>query len=370
MWKWVWEGMRKGIVTTAYPAREETASGVTPGFPAGLPRTFADSEQAEAVAACCPTAALVREDRQVFFRDERCIHCYRCLRLLTSPLKWESQGNYEWAASPGFQAEMEKKFRKSFRRSLHLRVIDAGACGACLSEIEQLNKPYYNMHRLGFFLTPTPREADVLLVAGPVTDHMRQPLLKAYDAMPDPKGVLALGACAIFGGIFGSSFASRGEPPAWFPWTCCSRGVHLHPWLSCTPFWPWSAALSPRCACPPLRLREVRSMFNLNSLFFLFLILCATGVVLAATLPARRNPVALAWIGSLASLTLLLLSGNILLSGHPFQIKLWQVFSLGQMLLQDRSPFGVVHLLSRNGISSRLHIHRALHEPEKISGQI
>jgi Ni,Fe-hydrogenase III small subunit len=89
-------------------------------------------------------------------------------------------------------------------------VIDAGACGACLSEIEQLNKPYYNMHRLGFFLTPTPRDADVLLVAGPVTDHMRLPLLKAYEAMPAPKGVLALGACAIFGGVFGSGFASLG----------------------------------------------------------------------------------------------------------------------------------------------------------------
>ena len=75
-------------------------------------------------------------------------------------------------------------------------------------------------------------------------------------------------------------------------------------------------------------------MFNLNILFFLFLILCAAGVILAATLPARRNPVALAWIGSLASLALLLLSGDILLSGHPFQIKLWQVFSLGQMLFR------------------------------------
>jgi Ni,Fe-hydrogenase III small subunit len=79
-----------------------------------------------------------------------------------------------------------------------------------LSEIEQINKPYYNMHRLGFFLTPTPRDADVLLVAGPVTDHMRLPLLKAYEAMPAPKGVLALGACAISGGVFGSSFASLG----------------------------------------------------------------------------------------------------------------------------------------------------------------
>jgi Ni,Fe-hydrogenase III small subunit len=217
MWKWVWEGMRRGIKTTAYPSRQDTSPGISPGFPADMPKTVADSEEIEALVACCPTEALVREDRQVFFREQRCIHCYRCLRRLTTPLEWQCQGNYEWAASSGFHAERENKFGKSFRRSLHLRVIDAGACGACLSEIEQLNKPYYNMHRLGFFLTPTPREADVLLVAGPVTDHMRVPLLKAYEAMPDPKGVLALGACAIFGGIFGTSFASLGGASSLIP---------------------------------------------------------------------------------------------------------------------------------------------------------
>ena len=217
MWKWVWEGLRGGIVTTAYPAREETAPGVSPGFPAGLPRTLAASAEAETVASCCPSGALEREDQQVLFQAQRCIHCYRCCRQLAPPLSWQWQGNYEWAVSPYPRAEREKKFGKSFKRSLHLRVIDAGACGACLSEIEQLNKPYYNMHRLGFFLTPTPREADVLLVAGPVTDHMRLPLLKAYEAMPAPKGVVALGACAIFGGVFGSSFASLGGVSSLIP---------------------------------------------------------------------------------------------------------------------------------------------------------
>jgi len=75
-----------------------------------------------------------------------------------------------------------------------------------LSEIEQLGKPYYNVHRLGFFMTPTPRQADVLLVAGPVTDNMRLPLQKAYNAMPTPKKVIAVGTCALSGGVFGPSF--------------------------------------------------------------------------------------------------------------------------------------------------------------------
>jgi len=79
-----------------------------------------------------------------------------------------------------------------------------------MSEARQINNPYYNVHRLGFFMTPTPRNADVLLVAGPVSDAMRLPLRKTYEAMPEPKRVVAIGACAISGGIFGESFAVSG----------------------------------------------------------------------------------------------------------------------------------------------------------------
>jgi Ni,Fe-hydrogenase III small subunit len=76
--------------------------------------------------------------------------------------------------------------------------------------VRQLNSPYYNMHRLGFFITPTPRHADILLVVGPVTAHMRWPLLKAYEAMPRPRRVIAVGTCAVSGGVFGPSFTSAG----------------------------------------------------------------------------------------------------------------------------------------------------------------
>jgi Ni,Fe-hydrogenase III small subunit len=62
------------------------------------------------------------------------------------------------------------------------------------------------MHRLGFFITPTPRHADVLLVVGPVTDQMRFALKKVYEAMPTPKRVVAVGACALSGGVFAESF--------------------------------------------------------------------------------------------------------------------------------------------------------------------
>ena len=98
----------------------------------------------------------------------------------------------------------------AYSRSLHAMVVDAGDCGACLHEVKQLNNPFYNMHRLGIFLTATPRAADVLLVVGPVSENMRVPLVKTYEAMPDPKRVVAVGACAITGGVFGQSFMSAG----------------------------------------------------------------------------------------------------------------------------------------------------------------
>ncbi|MGB8990822.1 MAG: proton-conducting transporter membrane subunit [Desulfobaccales bacterium] len=75
-------------------------------------------------------------------------------------------------------------------------------------------------------------------------------------------------------------------------------------------------------------------MFDLNSLFLLFLILCTAGVVLAAVLPGRQNRIALAWIGSLSSLTILLVSGKVLLSGHAWQLELWNIWSLGKMILK------------------------------------
>jgi Ni,Fe-hydrogenase III small subunit len=97
-----------------------------------------------------------------------------------------------------------------FRHSVHVRFVDAGADGALISEVRLIDAPPYNLHRFGIFITATPRDADVLLVGGPVTEAMREPLRKAFDAMPTPKRVVAIGDDAIDGGIFGNSFASAG----------------------------------------------------------------------------------------------------------------------------------------------------------------
>jgi len=107
-------------------------------------------------------------------------------------------------------ARLQRSIERLFRRSLHIRHVDSGSCNACESEIKQLTSPYYDLHRLGIFFTPSPRHADLLLVTGPVTHAMRGPLLRTYDAMPDPRLVVGVGACAAGGGVFGPSAYVRG----------------------------------------------------------------------------------------------------------------------------------------------------------------
>ena len=97
--------------------------------------------------------------------------------------------------------------RRAFRRSLHIRHVDAGSCNGCESELQALNNPFYNLHRLGIFFTASPRFADLLLVTGPVTNAMLGPLRATYEAMAEPRWVLAVGTCAVSGGIAEGGYA-------------------------------------------------------------------------------------------------------------------------------------------------------------------
>ncbi len=78
---------------------------------------------------------------------------------------------------------------------------------AANSELQALNNPFYNLHRLGIFFTASPRFADLLLVTGPVTYAMREPLRRAHEAMPEPRWVMAVGTCAVSGGIAGGGYS-------------------------------------------------------------------------------------------------------------------------------------------------------------------
>jgi Ni,Fe-hydrogenase III small subunit len=206
MANWVLKGLRTGVKSGVYPHGPEDAPGVSPGRPTGT--RLKSVGAADALVACCPTKAITRRDSAIAIDQGRCVHCFRCRREVEQPAAW--QPGYEWAAVARETTAALNKLATIFGRSLHVRFVDAGACGACMSEARQINNPYYNMHRLGFFITPTPRNADVLLVAGPVSDAMRLPLRKTYEAMPTPKRVVAIGACAASGGVFGPSFAALG----------------------------------------------------------------------------------------------------------------------------------------------------------------
>ena len=88
-------------------------------------------------------------------------------------------------------------------RSLAIRHVDAGSCNGCEHELTLASSPYYDLQRFGLGIVASPRHADVLLVTGPVTTRMREPLLAAYHAMPEPRRVAALGDCALGCGILG-----------------------------------------------------------------------------------------------------------------------------------------------------------------------
>ncbi|NOY68842.1 MAG: 4Fe-4S ferredoxin [Deltaproteobacteria bacterium] len=202
MTKWVVKGLKTGIKTTGYPGIHETAEGVSPGRPgvSGIEGT----EDFKSIAESCPADALTSTKDGISLEQRRCIDCFRCSRLAQNRITRDD--GYEWA---DFTAA-GKPLGPAFTRSVHIRIVDAGACAACLSEIKLMASPYYNVHRLGLFITPTPRMADVLMVAGPLTEHMRLSLEKTFEAMPTPKVVIAVGTCALSGGVFGPSFAAQG----------------------------------------------------------------------------------------------------------------------------------------------------------------
>lgn len=95
--------------------------------------------------------------------------------------------------------------------ALAIRMVDAGSCNGCELEIHAVNNAYYNLEGLGIKFVASPRHADLLLVTGPVSRHMEEALRRTYDAVPEPKLVVAIGECACDGGIFGQSYASCGK---------------------------------------------------------------------------------------------------------------------------------------------------------------
>ena len=95
-------------------------------------------------------------------------------------------------------------------QALAIRLVDAGSCNGCELEINALTNPYYNLEGLGIKFVASPRHADMLMVTGPVSRNMEVALRRTYDAMPEPRLVLAVGDCGCSGGIYGESYATCG----------------------------------------------------------------------------------------------------------------------------------------------------------------
>jgi len=235
-----------GLVTIGYP---DAPAQVSPNFRGAPGFDFADWRDSRPAAEACPTEAIsIRESgatRLVTIDYGLCIFCGECAEADRSGAVRMS-GDFELAVrdrkdlviTAGYDLEaggtqgrltrlhqgnepietdvvaLQRRVRHSIHetlgRSLAIREVDAGSCNGCEVEITALNNPVYDLERLGIHFVASPRHADMLLVTGPVTRNMELALLKTYRATPEPKVVVAVGACGIGGGIFGRNYATLG----------------------------------------------------------------------------------------------------------------------------------------------------------------
>ena len=211
MIRWFLRGVAGRRLTTRYPREAEPAP---PGFRARalLDATATNPREARHATQVCLPGALSLDDRDRLVLDAgRCIACGLCADVGGERAMTMDPG-YELATLSRERLVVGADAREAdiaatalggpFRRSLHIRHVDTGSDGAVEQEIAALLNPYYDMHRLGLFFTASPRHADVLLVTGPVTRPMVEPLRRTYDAMPEPRVVVAAGTDACSGGIW------------------------------------------------------------------------------------------------------------------------------------------------------------------------
>jgi Ni,Fe-hydrogenase III small subunit len=124
---------------------------------------------------------------------------------------------------------LDRAARRRLGRSLSIREVDAGSCNGCELEIHALNNAFYDLERFGLRFVASPRHADVLMVTGAVSKNMREALERTYNATPDPKWVVAIGDCALDGGVFAGSYAVAGGVSSVVPVDLHIRGCPPSP---------------------------------------------------------------------------------------------------------------------------------------------
>jgi Ni,Fe-hydrogenase III small subunit/ferredoxin len=217
---WILRGLRNGIVTTRYPHRPD---GYADSFAGAV--EVRDPSADPAVAAICPTGAIRTVADRVRLDRGACILCGACTTAYPSTFAWATGSatarvrrealvvpevvDVDEAAVAALRADLAVRVRR-LRRSVHLRHVDAGSDGSEEWEIQALTNPTYDVHRLGIFLTASPRHADMLLVTGAGARGMLEPLRRTRTGMPDPVVVIAVGTDAITGGLLADSYATTG----------------------------------------------------------------------------------------------------------------------------------------------------------------
>jgi Ni,Fe-hydrogenase III small subunit/NAD-dependent dihydropyrimidine dehydrogenase PreA subunit len=208
--------LEQGHRTSNYPSAEPTL----PDRFRGLPVLDA-SMCPDGCGACvdvCPTGAILVGDNDTrnFAIDlGRCLFCIDCVeacpegairytpeyRLATRTREDLIRDSHN-GGSLKLACALDDTARRLFGRSLKLRQVSAGGCNGCESDVNVLNTVVFDLGRFGIQFVASPRHADGLLITGPVTENMKLALKKTYDAVPSPKLVIAVGACAIAGGPY------------------------------------------------------------------------------------------------------------------------------------------------------------------------
>lgn len=206
--------LKRGCETMAYP------QGPAPALPdrhGGALRLEAAKcpEGCRACATVCPTEAISAPGRPLNLDLGRCLFCSACVDACPAGAITPT-GDYRMAVNRRedlilggsgreelrLAVALEEKLLRLFGRSLRLRQVSAGGCNACEADINVLSTIGWDLGRFGIQVVASPRHADGLLITGPVSRNMELALRKTYDAVPDPKIVIAVGACAIAGGPF------------------------------------------------------------------------------------------------------------------------------------------------------------------------
>jgi Ni,Fe-hydrogenase III small subunit/formate hydrogenlyase subunit 6/NADH:ubiquinone oxidoreductase subunit I len=227
----VLNALRTGVVTTSYPATPSVPPEHFRGAPVLRPGSHLPPP------SVCPAGAISErvgaDARHVTLDLARCVFCGRCAEdpwasaiamghdfelaaRSRADLQIEVVADDPAAAArpaPDREADaarVSSEIRKVLGRSLHLRHLDAGSCNACDWELTALLNPVYDVRRLGIDFVASPRHADGVAVTGPVTRNLETAVRRTVEAIPDPRIVIAVGACATSGGIVGEGYASAG----------------------------------------------------------------------------------------------------------------------------------------------------------------